>query len=165
MKKLALLGFFLLLLLSPVNVFAVPEKASCVIPPTTKADTCDQGLICKPLAANPAAGTCEIPTINITKPTQGFASLGNAVSNILTIAFTVAILVVLVMLIWGAFEWITSGGDKDTVGKARGRIINALIGLAVLAVAYALARVAAQFLGFDIGNITVPGPNPNATGF
>ncbi len=100
--------------------------------------------------------------INIQPVDQGFRSLSDFIGKALTIAFAVAILVVLVMLIWGAFEWITSGGDKDTVGKARGRIVNALIGLAVLAIAYALARVAAQFLGFDITNIVVPTPNTTA---
>lgn len=104
--------------------------------------------------------------INVSPPVgKGFPTLGSFVSNALTISFAVAILVVLVMLIWGAFEWITSGGDKETVGKARGRIINALIGLAVLAIAFALARVAAQFLGFDIGNIDVPKPPTSAPGF
>lgn len=98
--------------------------------------------------------------IVVSPPAKGgFKTLGNFITNALTISFAVAILVVLVMLIWGAFEWITSGGDKDSVGKARNRIINALIGLAVLAVAYALTRLAAQFLGFDIGNIAIPGPD------
>lgn len=96
---------------------------------------------------------------------KGFKTLGNFISNFLTLAMAVAILVVLIMLIWGAFEWITSGGDKEAVGKARGRIINALIGLAVLAVAFALARVAGQFLGFDLTNIAIPTPNPAASGF
>lgn len=104
--------------------------------------------------------------IEIKKPTKGgFPTIGSFISNALTIAFALAILVVLIMLIWGAFEWIASGGDKDTVGKARGRIINALIGLAVLAIAYAIARVAAQFLGFDIGNITIPSPPASGTGY
>src|SRR3989344_7958283 len=94
--------------------------------------------------------------IKITGPDQGFKSLTNFIGNALTVSFAVGILVVLAMLIWGAFEWITSGGDKENVGKARGRIINALIGLAVLAIAYVLAKVAAQFLGFDIANITIP---------
>lgn len=103
--------------------------------------------------------------INITAPAQGFKTLGNFITNVLTISFAVAILVVLVMLVWGAFEWITSGGDKEAVGKARNRIINALIGLAVLAVAFALAKVAAQFLGFDIGNLSIPNPAVNPPGF
>lgn len=101
--------------------------------------------------------------INITPPTQGFSSLGNFITNFLTLALAVAILVVLVMLIWGAFEWITSGGDKEAVAKARNRIINALIGLAVLAIAFALARVAGQFVGFpDLNHIAIPTPDPNA---
>jgi len=105
--------------------------------------------------------------IKVTKPTVGFATIGDFVSKILTFAFLIAILVVLVMLIWGAFEWIASGGDKEAVGKARNRIINALIGLAVLAIAFALAKVAATFLGFpDITTqgIPVPTPDQNATG-
>lgn len=101
-------------------------------------------------------------SINITPPEQGYKDLGNFITNVLTLAFTIAVLVVLVMLIWGAFEWITSGGDKEAVGKARSRIINALIGLAVLAVAFALATVAAQFLGFpNFTSLPIPAPSPN----
>lgn len=107
--------------------------------------------------------------INIKSPTLpngtavGYSDLGPFITNFLTLAFGIAILVVLVMLIWGAFEWIVSGGDKEAVGKARNRIINALIGLAVLAVAFALAKVAGQFLGFpNLGNIPVPTPPPAA---
>ncbi len=97
--------------------------------------------------------------IDITPPTQGYTDLGVFIGNFISLAFAVAILVVLVMLIWGAFEWIVSGGDKESVGKARGRIINALIGLAVLAVAFALARVFGQFIGFpDISHIIIPTP-------
>lgn len=101
-------------------------------------------------------------TITITPPDKGFTSLGNFVTNVLTLSFGIAVLVVLVMLIWGAFEWISSGGDKEAVGKARNRIINALIGLAVLAVAFALTKVAAQFLGFSLESIPIPTPNLNA---
>ena len=96
--------------------------------------------------------------IVIQKPTEGFGELGKFINNMITLAFGLALLVVLVMLIWGAFEWITSGGDKEAVGKARNRIINALIGLAVMAVAFALAKVGADFIGINIFNINVPKP-------
>ena len=99
-------------------------------------------------------------TINITPPKQGYRDLGSFITNILTLAFSIAVLVVLVMLIWGAFEWIVSGGDKEAVGKARNRIVNALIGIAVLAVAFALAKVASTFLGFpDFAHLPIPTPN------
>lgn len=97
--------------------------------------------------------------IEISPPPQGFKTIGNFVTNLLTFAFAIGVLVVLIMLIWGAFEWITSGGDKDHVASARNRIINALIGLAVLAIAFALARLASQFVGINLLDITVPGPS------
>ncbi len=102
--------------------------------------------------------------INISPPSQGYSDLGTFITNIVVLAFVVALIVALVMLVWGAFEWITSGGDKESVAKARGRIINALIGLAVLAIAFALFRFAGQFLGFSgvgpTGTITLPIPSP-----
>lgn len=94
----------------------------------------------------------------------GFATIGDAIGNFLTIALTIAVLIVLIMLIIGAYEWITSGGDKEAVAKARNRIINALIGLVILAVAFAVAKLAGQIAGFpDIGKLEIPTPNPNAT--
>lgn len=100
----------------------------------------------------------DIPIV-IANPGRGFTDLGKFVTNIINLALSLALLLVLVMLIWGAFEWITSGGDKEAVGKARGRIISALVGLAILAVAFALATVAGQFLGFPNLN-TIPIPTP-----
>lgn len=97
--------------------------------------------------------------IMVSPPPQGFKTLGNFVTNAITVTLGIALLIVLVMLIIGAYEWITSGGDKENVAKARNRIINALIGIAVLAVALALANLAAQFTGFNIFNIAIPSPD------
>lgn len=98
--------------------------------------------------------------ITIQKPSQGYTDLGKFVGNVLNLAFALAVLLVLIMLVWGAFEWIASGGDKESVGKARNRIVNALIGMAVLAVAFALAKVAGQFLGFPDITSSIPIPTP-----
>ena len=98
--------------------------------------------------------------IVISKPEGGYGDIGPFITNVLQLSFIVAVILVLVFIIWGAFEWITSGGDKEAVGKARNKIINALIGLAVLAVAFALFRLAGQFLGFDTSNLVIPTPPP-----
>lgn len=103
------------------------------------------------LAQNPSP-------ITVVPPEQGYKDLGAFVGNALQLAFIAAVLLVLGMLVWGAFEWITSGGDKEAVGKARNRIINALIGLAVLAVAFALFKTAGQFLGFNTTTFPIPTP-------
>lgn len=92
--------------------------------------------------------------------TQGIAageSLNNIISNGFTIAVTVAAVLVLAMLIWGAIEWVLSGGDKEKVANARKRIVNALIGLAILALAFLILNVVGGIVGFDIlGDLTIP---------
>ncbi|HEX9817330.1 MAG TPA: hypothetical protein VGA89_00320 [Patescibacteria group bacterium] len=41
-------------------------------------------------------------------------------------------IVVLVFFIWGALEWITSGGDKGKLENARNRITQAVVGMIIL---------------------------------
>ena len=89
----------------------------------------------------------------------GYTDISKFINNIITLAFIIAVIIVLFMLVWGAIEWIFSGGNKDNVANARNRIIHALVGFAILAVAFAIARLAGQFLGFDIlGNLDIPKP-------
>lgn len=78
-------------------------------------------------------------------------------TSALTIVYIVAALLVLFFLILGAFRWITSGGDKDSIGKARGAIVNALIGLAILALAVVIVIVVGKVLNINIlGSFTIP---------
>jgi|Napbiome12C3dose_1001474.scaffolds.fasta_scaffold00004_111 hypothetical protein len=93
----------------------------------------------------------------------GFRSLSDFIEKALLLVFTVGAFIVLLMLIIGAYEWMTSGGDKEAVGKARNRIINALIGLVVLAVAFALVRIIGIFTGLELTNLRIIGPNPTDT--
>ena len=78
------------------------------------------------------------------------------ITNAITIIFVIAVLAVLVYMIWGAFSWITSGGDKEKIKAARGMITNALIGLEILALAFIIARVVGAVLGIDFANLTLP---------
>jgi uncharacterized membrane protein YgcG len=53
-------------------------------------------------------------------------------------AFVVGGILVLVYMLWGALDYITSGGDPDRAGQARQKIINALIGIIVLVMVLAI---------------------------
>ena len=72
-------------------------------------------------------------------------TLGELLSAAIKFFFVVAGLAALFMLLWGAISWITSGGDSDAVAAARGKILNALIGvvliIAVLAVIWTVEQV------------------------
>lgn len=74
--------------------------------------------------------------------------------NILTVAMTLAAILVLAFLIWGGIEWITSAGDKSKAESARNRITSAIVGLVILAAATAIFLVVEQFLGIDVLTFT-----------
>ncbi len=59
-----------------------------------------------------------------------------------------------IYLLWGGIQWITAGGDKDAVEKARKKIIGALIGLAIVFSAYAILFAVRTL--FNVNLIEVP---------
>ena len=77
-------------------------------------------------------------------------AIGLFISRIIEIVYSAAIIVVVFMLVIGAFQWITSGGEKEAVAKARNRIMYALIGLALLALSFLILQVLGGVLGFKL---------------
>ena len=45
----------------------------------------------------------------------------------------------LVLIIYAGFLWMTAGGNEDQVGKAKGLLINAIIGVIIIVAAYAIS--------------------------
>lgn len=68
-------------------------------------------------------------------------SLGKLLSFGIAAFILVASLAVLIYMLWGAFDWITSGGDKARVEKAQLKITNAVIGILVLIAAFTVFQV------------------------
>ena len=88
--------------------------------------------------------------VGTTNTGRGYASsLGGFLTSMLTVVMAVAGLALLIMLLWGSISWITSGGDKSKAEEARSRITTAVIGMIVLAAAYALLLLVLQILGFQ----------------
>jgi len=76
--------------------------------------------------------------------------LGNVLSSLLTYVFPIAGLILLVMLILGGFELLTSGGNPDTVKAGQGKVVSALIGFLIVFVAWWLMQIIETVLGFKI---------------
>ena len=120
------------------------------------------------LAQAPAGeGTKTVGNINLNNiQTQGIVAstpIDTLLKNAFTIVFAVAALTVLVFLIYGAFKWITSGGEKEGTKAARTYITNALVGLAILALAFVILRVVGDLVGFDVlTGFVIPALGPSA---
>ena len=110
-----------------------------------------------------SAVTSFAQTIQIQRPEiggqgVGFTDVNQFIKNGVTLAFIIALVIGFIMLVWGAIQWIFSGGSKEGLEAARGRIIHALVGLAILAVAFAIVSLTATFVGVNLLNLVVPGP-------
>lgn len=79
----------------------------------------------------------------------GAAGLSNVLSNIIQIIYVVAAIMFVFMVVISAFQWIISGGDKEKISQARGRLTNAVIGIFLLAMAFVIIRVVGQITGFE----------------
>lgn len=94
-------------------------------------------------------GTVTAPSF-ISKFGFGTFGLNNFLDNLIGLIYWIAGVLFVFMIIFGAFQWVTSGGDKEAVNKARGRITHAIIGIALLAIAFVIIRVLGHILGISL---------------
>ena len=66
------------------------------------------------------------------------------------LAFLVGVLVFFFIMILGAIQWITSGGDKAGLESARGKITSAIVGVVILFSLFALLKIIEDFFGINI---------------
>ena len=86
----------------------------------------------------------------------GAEATSSLIGTLITVGFIVGIVFFVFNLIFGAVQWITSGGDKGNVESARGRITHAAIGLFVLFVIYAFINAIQIIFSVTITNLTLP---------
>lgn len=62
------------------------------------------------------------------------------VVNIIKISLSILGLLFVILIIWSGFQWMASGGNSETISKAKKRIINATIGLVIVLAAFAITE-------------------------
>jgi magnesium-transporting ATPase (P-type) len=84
------------------------------------------------------------------------AGLGKFVGFGINIFILLAGMFLLIYLLWGALDWITSGGEKEKLTKAQQKITNALVGMILV---FAVLTIFNVFAGNILGII-----RPNESG-
>jgi len=82
---------------------------------------------------------------------QGFfqTDIGTFISKGITAIISVAALLCLGYMLWGAIDWLTSEGDKDKYTSARNKILHAVMGLAIVVTVWAIWQLILFFLGLN----------------
>ena len=95
-------------------------------------------------------------TITIQEPQAGIKDIGKLLSAGIQVALIVAAILTFAFLVWGGIQWIVSGGDKTQTQAARDRITMALVGLGIVAAAWALMKIIGFFFGIDVFQFNIP---------
>ena len=66
------------------------------------------------------------------------------------LGFVAGAIIFFFMLMIGAIQWMSSGGDKGALESARGRIASALIGIIILFSVYAIIKLVESFFNINI---------------
>ena len=99
---------------------------------------------------------CISPPVNIPGigGSDPAAPVGSLFTVIVRMVITIAALLTLGYLLWGGFDWITSGGDKEKVTKAQQKITYAVIGIIFVMLSFGIFGVIA---GNVLGIIQIKG--------
>lgn len=103
-------------------------------------------LLAQGLVIDPANGS----PVNITGPLVGISSLTDVVNVILQFVYPLAATILLLILIWGGYDYLTSNGDPEKVKSGQGKISAGVIGFILLMVSYLLAQVVGFI--FNVGD-------------
>lgn len=71
------------------------------------------------------------------------------------LGFVIGMIIFFFVMLLGAIQWITSGGDKAALDAAKGKITNAIIGLVVLFSILAIVQLIEAFFGINILTIDI----------
>ena len=109
------------------------------------------------LLADSTLPTTPVGNVGVSAVNLGFVipSFDAVLTFIIRFFFIIAGLVALIYFLLGALGWITSGGNKESVDKAREKIQSALIGIILIFFVLALVGVLENILGMGMG-ITKP---------
>lgn len=148
---------FLLFLLLPKGALG-----SCALPECAYSRSCSPPCdTCPWCPAPPPEGIYNPAISKIFGTGEGADIIARLIANFLKIAFSVAGLVLLAMLLVGGIQWMTAGGDKEKMAKAQGRITAALVGFVIFMSVFAIINFIAPALGLEFLQILeIPWPTP-----
>lgn len=92
------------------------------------------------LTAMPVLATSLDTGINYGTATGlGTKDIREGVMSIVNVLLGFLGILAIIIILWGGFRWLTSGGNEEKVGEAKKIITSGIIGLVIIFTAYAIA--------------------------
>lgn len=138
-----------LVLLAPASVDAAAPNDAC-----TTTNECDFGLVCSGGICQPSSGGSRDPDpfgvedakdINVGQNTD----LKGSIASVVNIALGFLGILAVIIILYAGFKWMTASGNEDQVGEARKMLLQAVIGLVIVMIAW----IVTNFVTSQIGGV------------
>jgi type IV secretion system pilin len=142
-----------LLLIASVLILAVPA----LVPAVVAADSCGTNNIASQIGsgANEASGA-PATTDNCSSTGVDSSAIGKLAKGVVDVFSVIVGAVSVIMIIYGGFRYITSGGDSGGVGNAKNTIIYAIVGLVIVALAQLIVHFVLSQATTAVNNTSAP---------
>lgn len=121
----------ILLTLTVASALVVPAIIPAMVHATSH-DAINKGL-CDGVIAATGGSAC-------TETTEGAGSVNSIIRAVINFFSLIIGAVAVIMIIYGGFKYITSGGNDGNVSGAKNTILYAIIGLIIVALAQVIVR-------------------------
>ncbi len=74
-------------------------------------------------------------------------TIGEIINRVLLVVIPLAGIILFLILVWGGYDFMLSGGNAEKVKKGRAKITAALVGFFLLVTSYLAARIISQIFG------------------
>jgi fumarate reductase subunit D len=96
-----------------------------------------------PLVAMAQIQTIPDTNLDINSVYQKFVQIMNWI-------FSFAIVLAVILIMWGGISYMTAGGDDTKIGAAKKRVLYGLLGIAIVIAAWGLIYLVSRFLGASV---------------
>lgn len=85
-------------------------------------------------------------------PMGSFILWSAFIPGVIQLLLFLAFLFSFIYLLWGGFSWVTSGGNKESLEKARGKVTYAILGLVIALLSFFILYTFGELFGVDLRN-------------
>jgi len=90
----------------------------------------------------------------IGNPWKNVQHINILIPNLINLVLIAAVVIFFFLLLLGGIQWITSGGDKESLSKAKGKITSALVGIIIVFSAWAILNLVNHFFRINYSSPT-----------
>ncbi len=103
------------------------------------------------MSTNYLAQSMTVGGQSIQGPLVGINKVGDLISKLLTLLIPLGGIILLIVVIWGGYDYMMSRGTPEKVKTAQAKITYGIIGFVLLAVSFLLIKVIQIIFGLDTG--------------